>query len=192
MWLCTGGEDQDMSVKVPSMCMVVRLGRASRGASGSSFPLPLSNYWPIWHCLFNCFNYDGTGVAQHPGVKTCIIHVQHPGLHSELWVWAECQYRLMPPVEQRVVCIDSKADRESKGKCCQRHWIVMLSKCDRWKEFLCACVSSRSELSSQLAFAVAWYVTSLLSPPDRRINSVQLLMNHDTALFTRKSEPTNG
>lgn len=37
----------------------------------------------------------------------------------------------MPPMEQRVVCIDSKADKESKGKCCQRHWIVMLSKCRR-------------------------------------------------------------
>lgn len=47
---------------------------------------------------------------------------------------------------------------------------------------VCVCLSSRSELSSQLALAVAWYVTSLLSPPHLRINSVQLLMNRDTAL----------
>lgn len=41
-----------------------------------------------------------------------------------------------------------------------------------------------------LCFAVARYVTSLLSPPDLRINSVQFVMNQDSVLFTRKSEST--
>lgn len=46
----------------------------------------------------------------------------------------------MPPVEQRVVCIDSKADKESKSKCCQRQWIVMLSIAIGGKNFVvCVC-----------------------------------------------------
>lgn len=106
-----------------------------QGGVRIKFPPLLSNYWPIWYCLFNCFNYDGTSVAQHPGVKACIIHVQHPGLHSELWVWAECQYHLIPPVEQGVVCIDSRADKESNSKWYQRRWIVMPSSSEEVKRF---------------------------------------------------------